>query len=146
MPLKVTLAVVGRLKEAYLIEAEREYEKRLKPLCALTIGEHKDTAALTAALPGGAHVYAFDERGDSLTSLDFAHGVLGHEELRGGGAPVVFVIGGADGLGDALRARATRMISFGKLTIAHRLVRLIALEQIYRGFTILRGTPYHREG
>ncbi|HTJ47103.1 MAG TPA: 23S rRNA (pseudouridine(1915)-N(3))-methyltransferase RlmH [Kofleriaceae bacterium] len=146
MPLKITLAVVGRLKEAYLAEAEREYEKRLKAFCTLALVEHKDTKALTAAIPAGAHVYAFDERGESLTSLDFAQGVLGHEELRGGGAPVVFVIGGADGLGDALRARATRLLSFGKLTIAHRLVRVIALEQIYRGFTILRGTPYHREG
>ena len=146
MPLKVTLAVVGRLKEAYLTEAEDEYRKRLKAFCALTLAEHRDVAALAAAIPAGAHLYAFDERGDAITSLDFAHGVLGHEELRGGGAPVVFAIGGADGLGDALRARARRLLSFGKLTIAHRLVRVIALEQIYRGFTILRGMPYHREG
>src|SRR5215510_4156534 len=144
MPLKVTLAVVGRLKEAYLTAAEDEYRKRLRPYCALTVAEHKDLAALAASLAVGAHVYAFDERGELLTSHDFAHGVLGHEELRGGGAPVVLVIGGADGLGDALRARAQRLIAFGRLTIGHRLVRVIALEQLYRGFKILRGEPYHR--
>ena len=125
--------------------AEDEYRKRLRPYCTLAVVEHKDDAALAAALPPGAHVYAFDERGELPSSADFAQGVLGHEELRGGGAPVVFVIGGADGLGDALRARAQRLISFGRLTIGHRLVRVIVLEQIYRGFKILRGEPYHRD-
>jgi 23S rRNA (pseudouridine1915-N3)-methyltransferase len=142
--LKVTVAVVGRLKEPYLTAAEDEYRKRLRAFCTLAVTEHKDTAALLASLPAGAHVFAFDERGESLASVDFANGVLGHEELRGGGAPVVFAIGGADGLGDALRARAQRLIAFGKLTIAHRLVRVLVMEQLYRGFTILRGLPYHR--
>ena len=143
--MKVIVAAVGRLKEPYLIAAEDEYKKRLRAYCTLAVTEHKDTAALLASLPAGAHAYAFDERGETLSSLDFAQGVLGHEELRGAGAPVVFVIGGADGLGDALRARAQRLIAFGRLTIAHRLVRVLVLEQIYRGFTILRGSPYHRE-
>ena len=57
----------------------------------------------------------------------------------------MLAIGGADGHTDALRARATKLIAFGKLTIAHRLVRILVLEQLYRGFKILRGEPYHRE-
>jgi 23S rRNA (pseudouridine1915-N3)-methyltransferase len=109
------------------------------------VREAKDEAALLAALPAGAHLYAFDERGTSMTSNAFAHDVLGAEELRGGGAPVVFAIGGPDGHTDELRACARKLIAFGQLTIAHRLVRLVALEQIYRGFRILRGEPYHRE-
>jgi len=145
VPLKITLAVVGRLKEAYLVAAEDEYRKRLRPYCTLTVSEHKDGAALLASLPDGAHVYAFDERGELPSSQDFAQQLLGGEELRGGGAPVVFVIGGADGLGDVLRARAKRLLSFGRLTIGHRLVRILVLEQLYRGFKILRGEPYHRE-
>lgn len=107
--------------------------------------EARDEAALLAALPAGAHLYAFDERGAQLTSVELAQGILGAEALRGGGAPVAFAIGGPDGHSDALRARARKLIAFGRLTIAHRLVRLIALEQIYRGFRILRGEPYHRE-
>lgn len=107
--------------------------------------EAKDEAALLAALPPGAHLYAFDERGTSMTSLAFAHDLLGAEAQHGGGAPIVFAIGGPDGHSDALRARAKQLISFGRLTIAHRLVRLIVLEQLYRGFRILRGEPYHRE-
>ncbi|HEY0990505.1 MAG TPA: 23S rRNA (pseudouridine(1915)-N(3))-methyltransferase RlmH [Kofleriaceae bacterium] len=143
--MKLTLAVVGRLKEPYLAQAEDEYRKRLRPYCTLTVHEAKDEAGLLAALPDGAHLYAFDERGEALTSQAFAHDILGREQLHGGGAPVVFAIGGADGHGDALRDRARRLIAFGRLTIAHRLVRVLVLEQIYRGFRILRGEPYHRD-
>jgi len=144
VPLRVTVAVVGRLKESYLAQAEAEYVKRLRPYCQLTVTEHKDEAQLLAAVPAAAHLYAFDERGELLSSDDFARGVLGAEELRGGGAPVVLAIGGADGHGDATRARARRLIAFGRLTIAHRLVRILVLEQLYRGFKILRGEPCHR--
>ena len=143
--MKLTVAVVGRLKETYLAQAEDEYRKRLRPYCTLTVHEAKDEAALLAALPERVHLYAFDERGESPTSVAFAHELLGAEQQHGGGAPVAFAIGGADGHSDALRARAKRLLSFGQLTIAHRLVRVLVLEQIYRGFRILRGEPYHRE-
>jgi 23S rRNA (pseudouridine1915-N3)-methyltransferase len=143
--MKVTVAVVGRLKEPYLLDAEREYKKRLGPFCTLTVHEAKDEAALLAAAPATAHLYAFDERGEPLTSTGFAHDILGAEQQHGGGAPVIFAIGGADGHSDALRARARKLIAFGRLTIAHRLVRILVLEQLYRGFKILRGEPYHRD-
>lgn len=142
--MKLTVAVVGRLKEAYLAEAEDEYRKRLRRYCTLAVVEHKDEAALLAALAPGAHLYALDERGDLLSSADVAR-ELAWEESHGGGAPVVFAIGGANGHSDALRARARRLVAFGRMTIAHRLVRLLLLEQLYRGFTILRGEPYHRD-
>lgn len=143
--MKVTLAVVGRLKEQYLVAAEDEYRKRLRPYCTLTVVEAKDEAALLAALPANAHLYAFDERGDALSSTQFASDILGHEQLHGGGAPVVLAIGGADGHSDAVRKRARKLLSFGRMTIAHRLVRVLVIEQLYRGFKILRGEPYHRE-
>lgn len=143
--MKVTLAVVGRLKESYLLEAEEEYRKRLRPYCTLAVHEAKDEAALLAAVPANAHLYAFDERGVSMSSLAFARDIIGHEQQHGGGAPVVFAIGGADGHSDAVRTRARKLLSFGQLTIAHRLVRVLVLEQIYRGYSILAGSPYHRE-
>lgn len=143
--MKITLAVVGRLKEPYFVAAEEEYRKRLRPFCTLTVHEAKDEAALLAALPATAHLYAFDERGASMSSVAFANDILGAEAQHGGGAPVVFAIGGADGHSDALRKRARKLVSFGQLTIAHRLVRLLVIEQLYRGFKILRGEPYHRD-
>ena len=142
--MKVTIAVVGRLKEPYLVAAEDEYRKRLRPFCTLAVHEAKDEAGMIAALPAGAHLYAFDERGEAITSAAFAE-LIGHEQQHGGGAPIVLAIGGADGHSDAVRARARKLISFGRLTIAHRLVRVLVLEQLYRAFKILRREPYHRE-
>lgn len=142
--MKITLAIVGKLKENYLRAAEDEYKKRLRPYCSFEVLETKDDAALLAAIPANAHLYAFDERGALLDSREFA-GLIGDEAQRGQGAPVVFAIGGADGHSDALRQRAIKLIAFGRLTIAHRLVRVIAVEQIYRAHRILRGEPYHRD-
>jgi 23S rRNA (pseudouridine1915-N3)-methyltransferase len=141
---KITVAAVGKLKEAYLVAASDEYEKRLRPYCTLSIHEAKDEPALLATLPTNVHLFAFDERGDAITSAQFAE-LLAAEAQHGGGAPLAFAIGGPDGHTDALRKRATRLLSFGKLTIAHRLVRILVLEQLYRGFKILRGEPYHRD-
>jgi len=141
---KLGIVAVGRLKEAYFRAAEAEYRKRLRVYCTLDLTEVKDEAGLLRALPAGAHLYALDERGEQLTSEAFARELLETEAMRGGGAPVVFAIGGPDGHSDEVRRRATRLIAFGRATIAHRLVRLVLLEQVYRAFRIIRGEPYHR--
>jgi 23S rRNA (pseudouridine1915-N3)-methyltransferase len=144
--MKIRVAVVGRLKEAYLRDAEAEYVKRLRPYCTLEVTEHKDEAGLLAALPDRAHLYALDEAAAWMpTSAEFSRELLGAEERRGGGATVVLAIGGADGHTDALRRRAVRLVSFGRMTIAHRLMRVVLLEQVYRGYRILRNEPYHRD-
>lgn len=143
--MKISLLVIGRLKEPYLVAAEEEYRKRLRPYCTFGVAELKDEAALLAAVPPSAALYAFDERGASMTSAAFSADILGAEAAHGAGRPICFAIGGADGHSDAVRKRARRLISFGQLTIAHRLVRILVVEQIYRGFRILRGEPYHRE-
>lgn len=143
--MKIQIAVVGRLKEDYFQAAEAEYLKRLRPYGGLSILEHKSEEALLRALPPRARLFALDERGPSLSSAEFAHDILGREEQHGGGATLVFAIGGADGHSEILRRQAVQLLSFGRATIAHRLVRLVLLEQIYRGYRILRGEPYHRE-
>jgi 23S rRNA (pseudouridine1915-N3)-methyltransferase len=142
--LKVLVVAVGRLKEDYLRAAEAEYRKRLRPYCQLEVVEVKDDDRLLAAIPDRASLYVLDERGDLVTSEELARAVLGAEEMRGGGDPVVFAIGGPDGHSDEVRRRARRLLAFGRVPIAHRLVRLLLLEQIYRAYRILRGEPYHR--
>ena len=142
--MKVTVAVVGRLKEAALAAVEEDYRKRLRRYCTFAVVEHKDEAALLASLAPNTRLYALDERGDVVSSAELAE-VVGREEMHGGGAPVVFAIGGADGHSEALRKRAAKLFAFGRITIAHRLVRVLLLEQLYRAFSILRGEPYHRE-
>ena len=143
--MKIFVACVGRLKESYLKAAEDEYKKRLRSYCKLSVVEHKTDTALAAAIPKRCCLVALDERGKTPSSAEFARNIIGHEQLHGGGRDLIFAIGGADGHPQALRARADHVVSFGRLTIAHRLVRVILLEQIYRGFTILGGEPYHRE-
>ena len=142
--MKIKLIVHGRLKEKYFQAAEAEYLKRLKAYCNFEIIETKSEAKLLAALPSNAQIYAFDERGEHFSSREFA-AILNDEALHGGGAPVVFLVGGADGHSEQTRKRAKKLLAFGKATIAHRLVRLLIVEQIYRGFRIIRGEPYHRD-
>ncbi len=84
---KITVAVVGRLKEDYLRAAEDEYRKRLRPYCTLDVIEHKTIEALLAAMPPAAHLYAFDERGELISSAELAKDILAAEEMHGGGAP-----------------------------------------------------------
>jgi len=142
--LRIRIVAVGRLKEEYLRAAEAEYLRRLRPFCQVAVDEVADEAALLGKLPGDARLVALDERGDLVTSQELARGVIGAAETHGGGRPLVFAIGGADGHSPAVRARADRLIAFGRITIAHRLVRVLLAEQIYRAYTILRGHPYHR--
>lgn len=142
--MKIKLVAVGRLKEDYLRAAEAEYLKRLRPYGGVVVQEVVDEAALLRAVPPGAMLVALDERGELVTSEEIARGILGAEEQRGGGRDLVLAIGGADGHSDEVRRRAAKLIAFGRVTIAHRLVRVMVLEQVYRAYTILRGHPYHR--
>ena len=142
--MKVHIIACGRLKDRHFQAAAADYRQRLDSYCKLTVREVKDESALLAAVPQRAHLYVLDERGDLITSQDLAD-ILDGEAMSGGGAPVVFAIGGADGHSDVVRARAKRLLAFGRITIAHRLVRVVLLEQVYRAFRISRGHPYHRD-
>jgi 23S rRNA (pseudouridine1915-N3)-methyltransferase len=102
----------------------------------------EEATAIRAALPAGAHWIALDERGVGLDSAGFAQ-LLG--TARDTGAPVFgLVIGGPDGLAAPLRQKAELVLAFGPMTWPHRLVRVMAAEQLYRAMAILSGHPYHR--
>ncbi len=103
----------------------------------------EESIALANVIPDGAVIVLLDERGEALGSGAFAERLA---QWRDGGQPaVVFVIGGADGLAENLRARIRATLSFGNATWPHQLVRIMLLEQLYRAVTILSGHPYHRE-
>ncbi len=97
---------------------------------------------LLGAIPEGAQIFALDERGENLSSEKFAS-ALGRLRDDGVGA-VGFAIGGADGHGAEIHAKAARLISFGAATWPHLLARAMLAEQLYRTMTILSGHPYHR--
>jgi len=102
----------------------------------------EEADALLAAVPAGAVVVALDERGPALSSEAFAQDLARWRD--GGAQTLALLIGGPDGHGESARAAAATLISFGRMTWPHLLVRALLFEQIYRAATILSGHPYHR--
>ena len=88
-------------------------------------------------------VVLLDERGEQLSSRQFATKLSSW--ISGAAKPVQFVVGAADGVTEEMRRRADFVLSLGSMTFAHRMVRAILAEQLYRAASILAGTPYHRE-
>ncbi len=155
--MKITIAAVGRIKpgpervllDDYLGRAGQAGRAlALGPFTVIEIDERKargraaQSARLVEAIPPGAVVIALDERGETLSSPDFARLLAGLRDQGAGAA--VFLIGGADGHDQALRARADRLLSFGQMVWPHLLARVMLAEQLYRAVSILAGGPYHR--
>lgn len=107
-------------------------------------GPAAEAALLAAALPEGALLVALDERGDQLDSPDLA--AMLRRAADDGRRDLAFAIGGADGLDPAIRERADRRLSFGRMVWPHMLARVMLAEQLYRAASILAGAPYHRGG
>lgn len=103
--------------------------------------KRREGKLLLDAVPAGALAVALDERGEALPSADFA-ARLGR--WRDQGRHLAFLIGGADGLDEAVRARADMRLSLGPMTWPHLLVRAMLAEQLWRAYSILSGHPYHR--
>ena len=148
--MKICVVAVGRnhtkKKEQDFRNAEAEYLKRLGAFADVKVMEVKDEIAVPTVVGGAlsrnAFWVGFDERGESLSSPEFAYDVL--QKNQDIAKSIAVVIGGPDGHSDELRNRFDAVLSFGRLTIPHRLVRVLVLEQLYRGFSIIAKHPYHR--
>ena len=142
--MKITLVVVGKIKEKYFVDAIAEYTKRLSKYCRLEILQVADekTPDILSQIKDGAYVIALAIQGNMLDSVELSEkiGSLGVN----GTSQIVFVIGGSLGLSDAVLKRADYLLSFSRMTFPHQLMRVILLEQIYRGYRILAGEPYHK--
>ncbi len=152
--MRLWLAAVGRAKPGPETDLFHQYARRLTPPLTmreveekrpLTVAERKNREAdlLLAALPPQAVLVVLDERGRAMGSMDFARR-LGQWRDDGVG-DLAFVIGGADGHGDAMRSRASLLLGLGAMTWPHMLVRVLVAEQLWRAQAILAGHPYHRE-
>ena len=159
--MRITLFAVGRLKAGPESELTSRYLDRfakaggslgldfartvevVESRAATAELRKKDEAAqLLRSLPDGAALILLDERGKTPDSPGFADLLA---RLRDDGRrDLVLAIGGADGLDPDLHGRADAVISFGRMTWPHQLVRIMAAEQLYRAVTILAGHPYHR--
>jgi 23S rRNA (pseudouridine1915-N3)-methyltransferase len=153
---RVSVLAVGRPRQSGLADAIREYETRAAHYWPLEIIEVKEASArgatpdqvrareaerLVERVTPDARVVACDPGGDRVDSETFARWLAA---LRDGAQDVAFIIGGAYGLGDAVRTRATRRLSLAPWTLPHELARLVLTEQLYRAGTIVRGEPYHK--
>jgi 23S rRNA (pseudouridine1915-N3)-methyltransferase len=139
---KLTVLAVGKLKESWVQEGCEEYARRMRGKLPLEVIELKDDRDLDKRLPARHKVWALDERGKQLSSEELAQAIKRH--MDSGEQGIAFLVGGADGIPAERLQRADFRWSLGRLTLPHRLARLILLEQLYRALSILRGEPYHR--
>ena len=146
--MKVTIAAIGKCKknspEKMLID---KYVKRMAWTVLIKEVDNSTQAEeahfLQSVIPHGAKVVVLDERGENMKSTELAEKVSNWQ--LNGCSELCFLIGGADGHLQSTRDRADLLLSFGKLTLPHMLMRAVLAEQIYRIQTIIAGHPYHRE-
>ncbi len=152
--LHLTIVAVGKIKEDYLRRGIAEYQKRLTAYVKLKMievpdfplgrdpawAQKEEGKRINAFLKPRSFVAVLDPRGRKLTSEGFAQWLAARES---GGQEVYMVIGGASGVAPEVSSQADDLISFSDLTFPHQLFRLLLVEQLYRGFKILRGEPYH---
>jgi len=159
--MKVDIICVGKLKEKYWVNAIGEYQKRLSKYAKVQIIEvpdqktpdgaslaleeqikAKEGRGILKGIKNGAYVIALAIEGKQYSSEDFADKIA--DLGVNGRSHIAFIIGGSLGLSSEVIKRANETVSFSKMTFPHQLMRVVLLEQIYRGFRIIRGEPYHK--
>ncbi|GAB3053677.1 23S rRNA (pseudouridine(1915)-N(3))-methyltransferase RlmH [Virgibacillus ainsalahensis] len=159
--MKISIVSVGKLKEKYLKQGIQEYLKRLGAYAKVAITEVADEKApenmseaemlevkrkegerILAQISQDTYVITLEINGKMLTSEQLAAKM--DELATYGKSKIAFVIGGSLGISEDVQKRSDLSLSFSKMTFPHQLMRLILLEQVYRGFRIIRGEPYHK--
>ena len=157
--MQIVFIQVGKTNVSYLIEGENEFDARLKHYIkfenciipelkkakSLNENQIKDQEGklILAKTEKSDFVVLLDDKGDELTSKKMS--VWLQKRMNSGLKRLVFVVGGAYGFSDEVYQRSNQKLSLSKMTFTHQMVRLIFKEQVYRGFTIIKGEPYHHE-
>ena len=157
--MRYQLICIGVAKRDFIVKGCQFYEARLRPFARLEMLELRESKAKTTAQvqseesetllaaagghSGSGHSVSLDENGKTMTSAELANYI---SELENRSiSQMSFLIGGAEGHSDKLKASVQASLSLSKLTLAHDLARLVLLEQLYRAETIRANHPYHRE-
>jgi 23S rRNA (pseudouridine1915-N3)-methyltransferase len=147
--MKIKVAWIGKTKEPAIETLTAEYLKRISRYADIVGLPVKDEDAILSLAAGARQqklhkerhrLVLLDSRGKQFSSEELAE-FLQREQLNA--IPLLFAIGGSDGFSDEARRRSGLILSLGKMTLPHELARVVLLEQIYRGFTILKNHPYH---
>ncbi|MBE0598877.1 MAG: 23S rRNA (pseudouridine(1915)-N(3))-methyltransferase RlmH [Desulfuromonadales bacterium] len=155
--MKLRLVCIGRVSEPWLQQGVEEYTSRIRRYLPLEIVEMKEEPGgrkpdprllregegerLLAKIPAGAFVVGLEERGNAVAS-EALSALLGRHMVEGTSA-MCWILGGPYGLSESVRQRSNLLLSLSPMTFTHQMARLILLEQLYRGLTILRNEPYH---
>ena len=159
--MKISIVSVGKLKEKYLKQGIQEYLKRLGAYAKVDVIEVADEKApenmseaemLEVKRKEGERILSQIAPDTYLITLEINGKMLSSEQLAAkmdelatyGKSKIAFVIGGSLGISNDVQKRSDLALSFSKMTFPHQLMRLILLEQVYRGFRINRGEPYHK--
>ncbi len=143
--MKIKVAWIGKTKEAAIQTLSDDYLKRLSRYADVAPLTVKDEASILTLARGERQkekhrLILLDSRGKQLSSEELAQ-LLDREQMQA--LPLLFAIGGADGFSEQARREAALVLSLGRMTLPHELARVVLLEQLYRGFTILKNHPYH---
>ena len=156
--MKITLLLTGKTTDTRLASLIDDYRQRLThyvPFELVVVPDIKNAKslsaeqlktaegeALLARLTPAMDVILLDEHGKEWRSIEYAEWL---QKKMGSGRDLTLVIGGAYGFSKEVYARANGQLSLSQMTFSHQMIRLMAIEQIYRAMTILRGEPYHHE-
>ncbi|MBR6282143.1 MAG: 23S rRNA (pseudouridine(1915)-N(3))-methyltransferase RlmH [Lachnospiraceae bacterium] len=159
--MKITVICVGNIKESYFRDAISEYSKRLSKYTTLEIVEvadektsenssdreialiqDKEGKRILSHIKDGALCIALAIQGKKMDSVAFSDYIA--KRMEEGKSQVTFIIGGSLGLSEEVMKRCKYSVSFSDMTFPHQLMRVVLLEQIYRGFRILNHEPYHK--
>ena len=157
--MEIQLLCVGKTDRTFWTSAVDDYAKRLKHYVKFSINylpnakakkkvnpkeiKIEEAQLITQKIKVEDQVYLLDEKGKSFTSTEFSKKIEQH--MISGSKRIVFVIGGAYGFTDQLYQKYPKLMCLSKMTFSHQMVRLFFIEQLYRGFTILKNEPYHHQ-
>ena len=158
--MRISLIVIGKTSEPWLKQGIDEYVGRLSRYAPFRYVELADVKVRSAkishdqlkaaeapvllkALEDADHVVLLDEKGKQPRSIELAQWI--DERHHRGIRHLALVVGGAYGFAPEVKAKAAEKLSLSALTFSHQMIRLLAVEQLYRAQTILRGEPYHHE-
>jgi 23S rRNA (pseudouridine1915-N3)-methyltransferase len=156
--MKLLIVSVGHKMPEWITAGFNEYIKRMPREAQIVLLEIKpeprttgrtvaqimeaEAQRILAALPKNCSRVALDERGEQLTTKQFAAQM---QDWMQGGLDVAFIIGGADGLHESVRQAAQQLLALSALTLPHAFVRVLLAEQLYRANSLMHNHPYHRE-